>query len=426
MDQQMDQQKYRRTPLLGGRKWERKVVKRSWLREGQRQEAAQYSLRIAHDGRRDWVNLLTLDLREAGRRAAAFVTVLKANGWDAAYQTLGVEPARIAVKREVPTVGEVIAAAESLATNVRPLTLRYYSLSLRQVAAMVVGIKGDPRRFNYRDGGGLHEWRRQVDSVSIGALTPRAVESAAAGYVKARGGTDSSKRSIAAILRMARGFWSRRMARVLPFENLPNPFTGVSVASPRPPRYAPGFNSRELVAAARRELRRNDAECWKAFLLCLSSGLRRGEADRLQWVDVDVVRRVVCVGAGAKSWESAAEVPISDETAEELERLRPDACGVYVLEGGPRPGPNAKHRIYGARPTWQRLLTWLRLQGINDQKPNHTLRKEAGALINAIAGIHAASRFLRHADLAVTSGHYADNRIRVVVPLFKDHEAEAK
>jgi hypothetical protein len=41
------------------------------------------------------------------------------------------------------------------------------------------------------------------------------------------------------------------------------------------------------------------------------------------------------------------------------------------------------------------------------------LRKEFGSQINAVHGIHAASRALRHADIAVTNQFYADSQARV-------------
>jgi hypothetical protein len=47
----------------------------------------------------------------------------------------------------------------------------------------------------------------------------------------------------------------------------------------------------------------------------------------------------------------------------------------------------------------------------------YTLRKEAGSIIATKAGIHAASRFLRHADIQVTSMHYADYKERVTVDM---------
>ncbi len=54
---------------------------------------------------------------------------------------------------------------------------------------------------------------------------------------------------------------------------------------------------------------------------------------------------------------------------------------------------------------------------VEGYKPLHTLRKEAGSIIATKAGIHAASQFLRHADIQVTAMHYADHKERVTVDM---------
>ncbi len=49
------------------------------------------------------------------------------------------------------------------------------------------------------------------------------------------------------------------------------------------------------------------------------------------------------------------------------------------------------------------------------EKALHELCKEAGSLVCATHGIHAASRFLRHADIAITAAHYLDKKQPVTV-----------
>jgi hypothetical protein len=46
-----------------------------------------------------------------------------------------------------------------------------------------------------------------------------------------------------------------------------------------------------------------------------------------------------------------------------------------------------------------------------------SFRKGAGSIIATKARVHAASRFLRHADIQVTSMHYADHKERVTVDM---------
>jgi hypothetical protein len=45
------------------------------------------------------------------------------------------------------------------------------------------------------------------------------------------------------------------------------------------------------------------------------------------------------------------------------------------------------------------------------------MRKEAGSLICEKHGLFAASRFLRHADIAITAQHYTAQKERVTIGL---------
>jgi integrase len=75
-------------------------------------------------------------------------------------------------------------------------------------------------------------------------------------------------------------------------------------------------------------------------------------------------------------------------------------------------------RRYRCQNVFDRLIRWLRDgYGVEGRNPLHTLRKEAGSLIATKAGIFAASRFLRHADIQMTAMHYADHKERVVVDM---------
>ena len=57
------------------------------------------------------------------------------------------------------------------------------------------------------------------------------------------------------------------------------------------------------------------------------------------------------------------------------------------------------------------------LEGVAVRLAIHELRKEAGSIVATQSGIHAASRFLRHADIQITAAHYADHKERITVPL---------
>ena len=60
---------------------------------------------------------------------------------------------------------------------------------------------------------------------------------------------------------------------------------------------------------------------------------------------------------------------------------------------------------------------WLKGHGVTSAKPLHELRKAFGSAICERAGIHQASRSLRHSDIRVTAGVYVDSRSRTSVGL---------
>lgn len=72
-------------------------------------------------------------------------------------------------------------------------------------------------------------------------------------------------------------------------------------------------------------------------------------------------------------------------------------------------------RSYRNREVFERLTTWLRKNGVEGNKPLHSLRKEAGSIVATASGIFAASRFLRHRDIGLTASVYADQKSRVTV-----------
>ena len=67
------------------------------------------------------------------------------------------------------------------------------------------------------------------------------------------------------------------------------------------------------------------------------------------------------------------------------------------------------------RPRNRRRLT---SQGVQNMKPLHTMRKEIGSIIANEEGIFAASRYLRHSDIRITSAIYADKKKTVTPKAF--------
>jgi integrase len=186
-------------------------------------------------------------------------------------------------------------------------------------------------------------------------------------------------------------------------------------------RYTSTMDVQAVLRAASKELAAADTEAYKAFLLCLFAGLRRNEADKLRWSSIDFTHGVIHVEAHAdfspKAETSLADAPLEPEVCAILRGLRAkEPKAEYVLAGeAPRSG--LTWRPYRADETFTRLLAWLRANGVKSRTPLHTLRKEAGSLVCQRAGLFAASRFLRHADVAITAQHYAAQKDRVTVGL---------
>jgi integrase len=87
--------------------------------------------------------------------------------------------------------------------------------------------------------------------------------------------------------------------------------------------------------------------------------------------------------------------------------------GPFVISSRLKPKTVLRGDYYRCNTHFERLTAWLRLQGVTEQKPLHTLRKEFGTLVNLAHGIHAASKALGHADITLTNNFYSDSRIRV-------------
>jgi integrase len=174
------------------------------------------------------------------------------------------------------------------------------------------------------------------------------------------------------------------------------------------------------LARAKEELAKQDVEAFKVLVLALVCGLRRSEIDHLLWRAFHFEKSLLRVENTEyhqlKSEDSAGEVDLDAETCAWFrhERAR-KPTSVFVIESSNPPRLTGKSRFYRCDAIFQRVSQWLRKQGVADAKPLHTMRKEIGSLIANEHGIFAASRYLRHSDIRITSSFYADKK-RVVTP----------
>ena len=137
--------------------------------------------------------------------------------------------------------------------------------------------------------------------------------------------------------------------------------------------------------------------------------------------DINFTKGTIIIEAtehrGLKSEDSAAEVQIDPVLAEELRKFKPAGDPLFVIDSPLRARLRIDHQSYRAEPVFQRLYVWLRSKGIKNRCPLHTLRKEYGSLINANFGLYAAMSALRHSSIAITAGHYTDNKRRIALPM---------
>jgi integrase len=175
----------------------------------------------------------------------------------------------------------------------------------------------------------------------------------------------------------------------------------------------------------RDELTESDPDSFLVMLLALAAGLRRGEIDRLLWRNVDLARERIIIEESEhghlKTEDSRGAVDIDARTAEILRGFQAKTQGEEFVIGARRAVAGDASRTWGNRyrcvTVFERVNSWLRAHGIKGNKALHTLRKEAGAMVTTRDGIFAASQFLRHGDIAVTSSYYADKKTRTVIDM---------
>ena len=213
--------------------------------------------------------------------------------------------------------------------------------------------------------------------------------------------------------------------KFLPELRLPDPipFTGVDFFPRQSSRYISKIDPKAILVAAHTELSKSESETYLALLLALGAGLRRGEIDSLQWKQVNTDRGVISVevteAASLKTQDSQGEVEIDEDLASILQqhRIKTKAKdGDFVIDCTAS-ATQSTRRSYRAGEVFNKLTDWLRTHGVTARKPLHEMRKELGALITQEHGIYAASRALRHSNVATTAAFYADRKARTTVPV---------
>ena len=366
-----------------------------------------------------------ISLETSNRDSAAFLArdiwrFVQAHGWTEYFKRF--RPA--AVPEINPTIGTFIAAVERT-SDLSPKTLHIYARSLRMIVSGISNLPGYPGKHG---GPGYNAWLERVHAVKLSALSPAAVQEWKRTFL-AKAGQDpvsqrSAKVSVNSFLRSAHALFSPKIIEHLGLE-LPNPlpFAGVQYEPKANTKYRSTFDIHRLVEAARSELAQADVEAYKVFLLAVFAGLRKREIDLLEWPafgwDRGVISIVPTEHFRAKSEDSYNDIAIDYELVEVFRGYAARSTSSFVIESPREPRPGCLYDYYRCEKVFDRLIGWLRGHGLQTLKPLHTLRKEFGSMICASAGIHAASRALRHSAVAVTDLYYTDSRARVTTGLGK-------
>ncbi len=403
--------------------WEKRIQKRAYRDiSGKPAETPEWYLRIKQGGRSVYFCLHSANRTAAANLARQIGLCVRVEGLDVAearFKEQGIEPIGKL------TIGDFLKAVAST-NRLEPRTFLGYSNCLRTICAGVFGMRDGREKFDYRLGGS-QRFRERIDRIQLERLTADAVSRWARERIANSSGAPearaSARRTVNNYIRSARSLFSTRrrngnpslledVAKLLP-SPLPKelPFSGVGLFDSGSMQFkSDGSRIPGLWIAAKRDLADQDPDCFKVFLLASLGGLRRGEIDGLEWRMVDLNKGVIHLEQTEwlrlKSDDSRRNVALDREVVEELVALHRDGSQ-FVVDSSWRARTDSVRRYYRCQPVFDRLIDWLKSNGIASQKPLHELRKEVGALIATREGIYAASHFLGHSDITTTARHYA-------------------
>jgi integrase len=408
VSKQIKPQTYGKTDV---RYWREAVFQPTYTRNGVRCKVDQYVVKPQFAGRREMIPLGTANREVAAQKARAIYLYLQANGWDETL--LKFKPKSRWSRSAATSVGEFCEQVQSLWSG-KAKTLGDYIRAFRTIVSDVFEIDGGTSKFDYRSGG-RESWLQKVDRIKLRDVTPDKIQKWKVEFLRRAGSNPAKRRSAAisvnSLLRQAKSLFAPDVLKFVKVDIPSSPFQGVEFEPRQSMRYQSSFDPARLIRAAQEDL---PQEQFKIFLLALTAGLRRNEIDKLEWSAFDWERGVISIRATAyfspKSEDATGDVEVDAEVMELFRGYRASASGDFVIESRVSPRPDAAYSHYRCQREFETLNSWLKAHGIETKQPLHTLRKEFGSQVCAKHGIYAASRALRHADIAITSRHYLDKR----------------
>lgn len=394
-----------------------KIRKNTSAYYGRNSHVPCFVIRIKHGRHRKHFQLKA-GLEESAVMAKEILDRLRLDGWAKVVELYRPKDGK---KVSDLTVGEYL---ELLGQHceLTPETLEDYSRCLRRIVGEMMNFKHSGAE-KYSGGRAISEWRTAVDKVALDQITPSAVVRWRTKYVRDR--VDAGKKrecvehTANSTIRNARSLFSKRLLQHLklavPTLSLPTPlpFEGVLLLQEHESDffYHSTIDTSELIRKALLELRREELVI---FVLAIGGGLRRKEIDNLEWSRVNLPYRTVTVlkprSGRLKSDSSCGSVVLEKRFMDVLEEHAQRGRAGYVLFPDRPATHRSNNRHYRCNAEFERVIAWLRGNGIDTDKPLHTLRKEFGSNISKHKGIYAASASLRHSTIALTAKYYAHRK----------------
>lgn len=172
-----------------------------------------------------------------------------------------------------------------------------------------------------------------------------------------------------------------------------NPASGIKPRREGPPRDRV-LTDAELVKVAEALDALTDPHVRTAFIVLVETGCRKSEVLRARWADLDLDHGTWRLPS-PKSGRPQV-VPLAASTVGHLRAL--PRVGEWVVPGQ----DSAKHRE-DLRTAWAAIRVAAGLSGVTI----HDIRRTFGLAVARSAGLHVASKLLRHSDIRITERVYA-------------------
>jgi integrase len=409
------------------RYWENRIVKRVFESRGKQIEIPYWQIRISHLGTREWFNTGETNKSVAARKARDIWEHLRSHGWEATKEAYKPK----APPRETNTIEQFIELYRDSLKRVE------YPPSYPTAERYIKDLKLICRNLHIK---------------KLEKLTKESLEEFKGNYLesgrKAKRDPDSVKNSCNALLRNAAGMFSEQMRNEYSRQSLTieNPFEGQRLRRIQIKTYSPlrremlnrlwseastlkDGNPNYVEPTSDPESKKSKSNRWKTpnfrlpqpgayllLLLELGLGLRRNEADKAQWDwfytepsgrDIIEIKQTPFFTPKSKS---SRVIPVEKPLFDSIHKMRSDLSPFIVPGRQPKTYSDSdapKNISYRCDQHHRTLAYWLRLQGINDQKPCHRLRKEFGSYVATAFGLYNAQKLLGHSSPDVTSQFYA-------------------